>query len=261
MFETIRVEKLDKTIEVVLDRPPVNAVSSLMYQELAAAFREISDMTDVHAVILRSSQRLFCAGADLREAPAEDTAEETGAELRQRLARTCYESILSCRIPVIAVVHGKAIGAGAVLAACSDIRYVTRDTQFSLPEIRAGRCGGGAHLMRLLPQGQVRLMYFTGEPIDAMEASRTGLAQYVGDTDETLEAARKMANDIAAKSPLGLRLAKEALNEAERGTVEEGYRSEQKYTLRLAAHPDSKEAAEALMQKREPVWSWPLVGE
>lgn len=261
MNHGISVEKSSNVAEVVIDRPPVNAVSGGMYEALTAAFCELSARTDVHAVILRSAGRLFCAGADIKEPATSDSVAESGAERRQRLARSCYEAILDCALPTIAVVHGAALGAGAVLAACCDIRYMATDAKIGLPEIKAGRCGGGSHLMRLLPQGQVRLLYFTGEPVDADEAYRIGLVQRLSQPDTVLDDARELAARIAKLSPLGLRLAKQALNEAEKLPVKQGYPAEQAYTLRLGAHPDAAEAAKAVIEKREPMWSWPDVPE
>ncbi|MYU11177.1 enoyl-CoA hydratase [Streptomyces sp. SID8361] len=247
----------DGVAEVTLSRPPVNAVSVRMYEELTAAFRALSRRNDVHAVVLRSDQRMFCAGADIKQQVDSPTIAESTNEYRQRLARMCYDAILDCAVPTIAAVHGHAIGAGAVLAACCDIRYASDDARLGLPEINVGRCGGGRHLMRLVPQGATRLMYFTGEPVDAQEAWRFGLVQRVVAPDELLDSVRELAAKIAAKSPLGLRLAKKALNESESLGVREGYAHEQIYTLQLAESPDAAEAARSVLEKRPPKWSWP----
>ncbi|MFJ2349481.1 MULTISPECIES: enoyl-CoA hydratase-related protein [Streptomyces] len=257
----VRLEIHGQVAEVVLDRAPVNAVTVGMYETLITVFRELSTRTDVHAVILRSAVRIFSAGADIKQPVEAVSPSESAAEFRQRMARTAYEAILDCTLPTIAVINGAAVGAGAVLGACCDIRYAADDARIGLPEINAGRCGGGAHLMRLLPQGQVRLMYLTGDPVDAAEAYRTGLVQHVAAPDAILTEARELAARIAAKSPLGLRLAKQALNEAENLPVRPGYAAEQVYTLRLGAHPDAAEAAKAVLDKREAVWSWPGVAE
>ena len=244
--------------EVVLDRAPVNAVSTGMYEELISAFRGLSRRQDVHAAVLRSAnERMFSAGADIREATSSPSCAETPDEYRQRLAKMCYDAILDCAIPTIAAVNGYALGAGAVLAACCDIRYAAVDAQIGLPEINAGRCGGGRHLMRLIPQGKTRLMYFTGEPVDAAEALRVGLVERVCEPDSLLPEVRALAAKIAGKSPLGLRLAKRALNDSESMPVREGYAREQTYTLRLAQTADAAEAASAVLEKRAPRWSWP----
>ncbi|WP_249028310.1 enoyl-CoA hydratase-related protein [Saccharopolyspora spinosa] len=255
------METTDKVAEVIINRPPVNAIAAETYEAITVAFRELSSRTDVHAVILRSAGRIYSAGADLKQPPESHSAAETGPERRQRLARTCYEAILDCTLPTIAAVSGAALGAGAVLAACCDIRLADDDAKIGLPEIKAGRCGGGSHLMRILPQGQLRLMYFTGDPLSADDAYRLGLVQRVCQPDQLLAEARELAAQIAGHSPLGLRLAKQALNEAEKHHVKPGYAAEQVYTLRLAAHPDAAEAARATLEKRPPVWSWPSTCE
>lgn len=261
MFTTLQLHVDGPVAEVVLDRTPVNAVSLKMYEELTTVFRDLSQRTDVHAVILRSANpKMFCAGADIRETVDAISPAESVFELRQRWARTCYEAILDCAVPTIAVVNGHALGAGAVLAGCCDIRFAAADLSIGLPEINAGRCGGARHLARLIPQGRLRMLYFTGEPMDAEEALRLDLVQYVGKDGDELEQARALAAKIARKSPLGLRLAKRALNESEAMGVREGYAHEQKYTIRLAQSPDAQEAAAATLEKREPRWSWPADG-
>ena len=111
--------------------------------------------------------------------------------------------------------------------------------------------------MRLIPQGKTRLMYFTGEPIDATEALRVGLVERVCEPGSLLPEARELAAKIAGKSPLGLRLAKQALNDSESMPVREGYAREQTYTLQLAQSADAAEAATAVLEKRTPRWSWP----
>jgi enoyl-CoA hydratase/carnithine racemase len=259
-LEGVRVETGDRVAEVILDRPPVNAVNTRMYESLIAVFRELSAREDVNVVILRSAnERVFSAGADIRQTTDAPSIAESANEYRQRLARTCYDAILDCALPVIAVVNGTALGAGTVLAACCDIRVASAGARLGLPEINAGRCGGGRHLMRLIPQGKTRLMYFTGEPIDAVEAHRIELVQAVCEPGAELGYARALASRIAAKSPYGLRLAKRALNECEWMNVSDGYAREQVYTLRLNLHPDATEAAAAVLDRREPVWQWPAV--
>src|SRR5262245_60161450 len=107
MSQNLRIVEDGPVVEVLLDRPPVNAVSLRMYEELTLTFRTLSERTDVHAVLLRSANpRIFCAGADIREQPEPVSDAESVIELRQRWARTCYNAILDCAIPTIAVVNG-----------------------------------------------------------------------------------------------------------------------------------------------------------
>ncbi|HEY8449877.1 MAG TPA: enoyl-CoA hydratase-related protein, partial [Bacillota bacterium] len=245
---------LDERVAVVtLERPPVNAMATQTYLDLAAAFEGLSERDDCSVIVLRSgSPRAFCAGADIKEV-ATLTAEFD--ERRQRAARRLFNAILEARQPVIAAVNGPALGAGCVLAAVADIVLASEQATFGLPEINVGRCGGGRHMMRVLPQGIVRWMYFTGRPLTAAEAHRWGMVREVlPDAAALDEAAMQLAAEIAGKSPIALRLAKEALNLVEDAPLVEGYQTEQQFTLRLRDTEDAKEAAAAFVEKRAPRW-------
>jgi enoyl-CoA hydratase len=215
---------------VTMDRPPVNAMSTEMYGELNDAFQAVSRREDISVVLLvSSSERCFNAGADVKEISAMTAAGDTGRdERRQAIARTMFDSILT---------------------------YASERATIGMPEINVGRCGGGRHMMRLLPQGKMREMYFTGRPIDAQEAYRLGLFERVVPHGAERNAAMELAREIASKSPLALRLAKEALNSCEPLPISEGYALEQTFTLRLAKSEDAKEATRAFMEKRAPVWT------
>ncbi|TGQ26036.1 enoyl-CoA hydratase-related protein, partial [Mesorhizobium sp. M00.F.Ca.ET.216.01.1.1] len=129
-------------------------------------------------------------------------------------------AVYRCAIPVIAAINGPALGAGSVLATVCDIRIAASHARFGTPEINVGRCGGAAHHGRLIPQGALRRMYFTGEPISAQEAFRLGLVDQVVASEELMPSALELASKIAAKSPLGLRYAKHALNDIESMALE-----------------------------------------
>ena len=235
---------------MILDAPPVNALNMARYAQLAEAFEEISRRADVHcAVLAAAGTRAFCAGLDLHEFatwPAERDHERAAA------ARRTFAAIRKCAIPVIAAVNGPALGAGCVIAACCDIRIASQRATFGLPEINVGRCGGGAHVGRIVPPGLLRRMFFTGQPISAAEALRVGFVEELVVPEALAEAAQHLAAAIAAKSPLGLRLGKQALNEAEWLPVEEGYALEQGYSTKLLQTEDAREAARAVIEKRAP---------
>ena len=246
----LKIETSGGVAVVTLDRPPVNALTLALYERVGDVFREIGDSLDVNCVIFTASgTRAFCAGLDLQEF-VQATPEEDPH--RAAVVRKCFTSVRNCPVPVIAAVNGPALGAGAVLASLCDFRIAAEKATFALPEINVGRCGGAAHLGRLIPQGAVRRMFFTGKPIDAAEAYRIGLVEKVVPADELLAAAREMAAVIAAKSPLGLRYGKQALNEIEFMPVEEGYATEQRYSTKLMYTHDAREAARASVEKRAP---------
>jgi enoyl-CoA hydratase len=252
--DAFRLERDGQVAVVTLDRPPVNALSQAAYAELAQLFEGFGPDDRFDVVLIRSaSPRAFCAGADLsesRSATATDNAE------RQFASRRLFTNVRKCKIPVIVAVNGPALGAGLVLAACGDIRLAGPHATFGLPEINVGKGGGGRHMMRIIPQGLVRLMYFTGRPINATQARGAGLVDMLisGDDQDLDRAALELAHEIAGKSPLALRLTKEGLNLSESLPTEDGYAVEQQFSMRLAETHDGKEAAAAYLEKRPPVW-------
>jgi enoyl-CoA hydratase len=246
------VETAGKIITLTLDRPPVNALTIALYTEIADAFEAIGARTDVNCAILTArGTRAFCAGLDLHEFLAATPDQDPQ---RAAIVRRTFAAVRHCAVPVIAAVNGPALGAGCVLASVCDIRIAATNATFGLPEINVGRCGGGAHLGRHLPQGVLRKMFFTGRPIDAPEAFRLGFVQEVVTPEELMEAAMRLASVIAEKAPLGLRLGKKALNEIEYLPVEEGYACEQSYSTELMRTEDAREAARAVVEKRAPVF-------
>jgi enoyl-CoA hydratase len=243
--------------EVVLDRPPVNAFSTELYRNLTDAFAQVSADAAVDVVVLRSANaKVFSAGADIRE--VESILSNGRFELdeeRQQAARDLTNAILHCPQPTIAVLNGPTVGTGLVVAACCDIRYASANATLGLPEINVVRCGGATQLKRLLPQGVLRQLYFTGEPLTADEAARLGVVNRVfADANALLDGARALALNLAAKSPVALRAAKAALDEIEFLAHDDAYPIEQSYALRLAKNPDALEAARAFLEKRRPVW-------
>lgn len=249
---SLKVEKTDGVAWVTLDRPPVNALTMQLYAEIGDLFEGMTDWTDVHCVVFTASgSRAFCAGLDLKEFLAAKVEDDPG---RARIVRRTFTAIRTAALPVIAAVNGPALGAGCVIASVCDIRIAADNATFGLPEINVGRCGGGAHMGRHLPQGLLRQMFFTGQPIDAAEALRVGFVQKVVPLGDLTAVAGEMARTIAAKAPLGLRLGKQALNEAESMLLEDGYAREQDYSTRLMATEDAREAARAVVEKRAPVF-------
>ncbi len=237
---------------VTLDAPPVNALSLKRYQAIAELFTQISAMESVNVVILTAKgQKAFCAGLDLKEFLAATPEQDPERAL---VVRACFEAIRHCAVPVIAAVNGPALGAGSVLAACADIRIASDKAIFSMPEINVGRCGGGAHHGRLLPQGALRLMAFTGEPISATEAYRLGFIEKISTSRLLMPTALDLAQHIAAKSRIGLVKMKEALNQIESMPVDEGYKVEQGFSTVLMHTEDAREATRAVVEKRAPVF-------
>jgi enoyl-CoA hydratase len=248
----VLVERSGKVVSVILDRPPVNALTLALYQRITAVFRDISASSAANCVVLTArGDRAFCAGLDLHEFLATSAEDDPK---RAVIVRETFRTVRQCAIPVVAAINGPALGAGVVLASVADIRIAAESAKFGIPEINVGRCGGGAHMGRYLPPGRLRRMCFTGEPISAAEALQWGFVDQVVPASDLLPAAYQLAETIASKSPIGLRMAKEALNTVEFMPVEEGYELEQQYSTQLMHTEDAREAARAVVEKRLPIF-------
>ena len=234
--------------ELVLNAPPVNALNSNEWHELADTLKQLSDNKDVHVLLIRALGKGFCAGVDIKELQKDPTKITAVNEGCWRVA----EAIHRCSVPVISACHGFVLGGGILISGASDIVLATEDAFFGLPEIDRGALGGGAHLSRLFPLQAVRKMMFTGKPISAERALNYGAIESIHiDQDALLAAAMDIAKDIASKSPIAIRLAKEALNEIEPSDVNLQYKKEQTFTLKLYESSDSQEARDAFVEKRD----------
>ncbi|MCA0206207.1 MAG: enoyl-CoA hydratase/isomerase family protein [Proteobacteria bacterium] len=249
---TINISRAEGIARIEIDVPPVNAITLQDYADIRDAFRAAQDWRDVNVILFTATGRkAFCAGLDLNEFLAATIDQDPG---RARIVRDCFAAVRHAPVPVICAISGPALGAGAVLASCADIRIAADHVRFSTPEINVGRCGGASHLMRHLPQGVLRQMYFTARPLSVQEAATYGFVQKIVPFEDLDAEAMALAREIAAKAPIGLRMAKEALNKVEFMQTEDGYQLEQSYSTALMATEDAREATRAVVEKRAPVW-------
>ncbi len=233
--------------ELVINNPPVNALGSADWREFADGLVAVGARDDVHCVVIRAEGRGFQAGVDVKELAADRTKIVD-------VNRGCYDTfaaIYDCPVPVISAVHGYCLGGGIGISGSSDIVIASEDATFGLPEIDRGALGAATHLMRLFGVQKTRRMLYTGESIDAQEAYRMGALESVVPRDKLRDAAMELAHKIASKSPKALRLAKWSLNGIELLDVKESFRYEQGFTLELYTSPDSQEAREAFVEKRD----------
>jgi enoyl-CoA hydratase/carnithine racemase len=251
--EVIKCEVQDHIALVTMDRPPVNAISPQFQDEMMLVFDTISDLDDVRVAILTGAGRHFCAGADIK---ARSSGERQPGEGWQssRKARESFHSIVECKVPVIGAINGAALGAGLAIAASCDILIASAEAQLGLPEINVGLLGGGRHAMRLFGHSKARRMMFTGLRLSGSELYELGVVEACVPAAQLMPAARSLAAEIAAKSPIAMRLAKHAMNAIELMSLRDGYRFEQNMTAELSKYEDSKEAMRAFVEKREPVF-------
>jgi enoyl-CoA hydratase len=232
--------------EIVIDHPPVNALDSAGWNELARVITSVGCDPEVRVVLIRAIGRGFCAGVDIKEMQQHP---ERIVELNRGNLLT-FKAVRACEVPVIAAVHGFVVGGGIGICGASDVIFAAGDAFFSLPEIDRGAMGGAAHLSPMLPLHKVRAAFFTGGRIPAAEAWRLGAVERVVPLERLLEEVRAFAAVIASKSRTALRLAKEALNGIEPVDVDLLYRFEQGFTLEMYLHEDSQRARDAFVENK-----------
>lgn len=233
--------------EVVLDRPPVNALNDAGWHALAARIAALGEDSAVRVIVIRAEGRGFCAGVDIKELNGDDrliVSVNAGNY-------ATFKAVHRNKVPVIVAVHGFVLGGGIGICGAADFVIAADDASFGLPEVDRGAMGGAAHLQRLFGLQKTRYAFFTGEMIPVAEAFRLGAVERVVPRAELRATALAMAAKIAAKSPAMIRIAKEALNGIEDGNLEDKYRWEQGFTLQAYLSPDSAESREAFVEKRD----------
>jgi enoyl-CoA hydratase/carnithine racemase len=218
-------------VAVTVDFPPVNAIPSQGWFELADALTAAGADPDTHAVILRAEGRGFNAGVDIKE--MQRTEGFTALIDANRGCFAAFRAVYECAVPVIAAVNGFCVGGGIGLVGNADVIVASEDATFGLPEVERGALGAATHLSRLVPQHLMRRLFFTAATVDAATLHHFGSVHEVVPREELDEAALRVARDIAAKDTRVIRAAKEALNLIDVQRVNSSYRMEQGFTFEL----------------------------
>src|SRR6266480_140225 len=240
----------DGVAEVVMDHPPVNALTVAGWFELAGIVRGLGDDRAVRALVLRAEGRGFNAGVDIKEMQAQEGYEALIGANRGCFA--AFAAVYECAVPVIAAVHGYCLGGGIGLAGNADIIVASSDATFGLPEVDRGALGAATHLARLVPQHKMRAMVYTATTATAQELHHYGSVLAVVEQDRLQDAAFALAHQIAEKSPIVIRAAKESLNGIDPVDVKKSYRFEQGFTFELNLSGVADEARDAFVDKRDP---------
>ncbi len=239
----------DGVAEIVMDHPPVNALTVAGWFELADVVTALGHDSDVRVVVLRAEGRGFNAGVDIKEMQATE-----GFDALIGANRGCFEAfaaIYECKVPVIAAVHGYCLGGGIGLVGNADIIVASDDATFGLPEVDRGALGAATHLSRLVPQHKMRAMVYTSATATAAELHAFGSVLEVVPRESLRGSALAVAQQIAAKSPTVIRAAKESLNGIDLWDVKRSYRYEQGFTFELNLAGVADEHREAFVAKRD----------
>jgi enoyl-CoA hydratase len=239
----------DGIAEIVMDNPPVNALTVAGWFELADLVTALGRDPQVRVVVLRAEGRGFNAGVDIKEMQATE-----GFDALIGANRGCYAAfaaVYECAVPVVAAVNGFCLGGGIGLVGNADIIVAAEDATFGLPEVDRGALGAATHLSRLVPQHKMRAMVYTSATATAAELHAFGSVLQVVPQAELRDAAMAVAAQIAAKSPTVIRAAKESLNGIDLWDVKRSYRFEQGFTFELNLSGVADEHRDAFVAKRD----------
>lgn len=231
---------------ISLDAPPVNALAEQSWRDLAEAIRSASVDPEICVVVIAGSESLFCAGADIKELVAARGDRTTSLQVVSEVAR----AIRNASIPVIAAIGGPAHGGGLELALACDIRIAGPNASFAAAGVNMGLIASAGSLSRAIGDAAARRMLLTGERIGVERALQIGIISEVVTTGSVIERASEIAELIAAKPPLAVAAAKNALNAVpDTSTSDHDVLIETAFTD-LAASNDHAEAIAAFIEKR-----------
>ncbi|MDP6707851.1 MAG: crotonase/enoyl-CoA hydratase family protein [Alphaproteobacteria bacterium] len=251
-----------RVARVTLDRPDLaNAMTPAFWQEMIDVFAAIAENPEVRAVVIDAAGKHFSAGMDLSAfeglSPPAEMAASRGREQLRRIVLEYQESfnvIERCRAPVLAAVNGACIGGGVDLVSACDIRYCTADAFFSIHETNIGMAADVGTLQRLpklIPDGLVRELAYTGRRLAGAEARAVGLVNAVfDDKDAMLEEVLRVAETITEKSPLAVAGAKEMLNYGRDHSVADGLNYVATWSAAMLDTDDLRRGIEAQQDKR-----------
>jgi len=212
MSDLVQLDVTDGVATIQLDRPPMNALNTTVQKQIRDRSREVSERSDVRAVVLYGGPKVFAAGADVKEMVdwGYTDAVDHSADLTD-----CFSAVARIPKPTIAAITGYALGGGCELALCCDLRICGDNARLGQPEILLGiipGAGGTQRLARLIGPARAKDLIFTGRFVAADEALELGLVNQVVAPDDVLTAAQSLARQLAAGPPYALRAAKEAID-------------------------------------------------
>jgi enoyl-CoA hydratase/carnithine racemase len=245
-FVTLHVEDGVGTIR--LDRPKMNAIDEQLHGEVRVAAMEATKREDVRAVVLYGGERVFAAGADIKQMSQLD---HTGIVAWGRELTDSFTHVARIPKPVIAAVTGYALGGGYELALCADFRVLGASAKIGQPEIQLGiipGAGGTQRLARLVGPAKAKDLIFTGRHVGAEEALEIGLADAVVPDDEVYATAVAMARKFAAGPPLALAAAKQAIDDGLDLPIQEGLALESRLFAELFGSEDRKTGMRSFLE-------------
>jgi enoyl-CoA hydratase len=252
-YETLLVERRGRVAVITINRPQkLNALNIQTRAEGAAALDELREDESVRVVVITGAgEKAFVAGADIAEFEGRTAVTQRDV----MLGRSLFTAVDTFPKPVIAMINGFCLGGGCELALSCDLRVASETARFGQPEINLGIIPGGGgtqRLTRLVGEGKAMELILTGDMIDAQHAYNLGLVNLVVPAADLEAKTLELANRIAEKSPVALRMAKEAVKTAARANLDEGLRREIDLFALTFSSEDKNEGVRAFLEKRKP---------
>jgi enoyl-CoA hydratase len=253
-YVNILIETKDQTLVITINRErAMNSLSSDTVKDLQDAFTSHKNDENIRCVILTGAgTKAFVAGADIAELAKLD--EKSGQKFSERGLRL-METIQNFPWPVIAAINGYALGGGCELALACDIRLASTNAKMGQPEVNLGVItgfGGSQRLPRIVGRGKATQLILTGEMISAQEAHRIGLVDEVYPPEELISKALAMAETIATKGPIAVKLSKFCINKGLEETLNDGCKIEEEKFGEVCGTKDKSEGTKAFLEKRKP---------
>jgi len=263
-YKAFRVELADKVAQVVIDRPEkINAMNADFWAEIIDVFRWVDDTDEVRVVVLSGGGPHFSSGIDLQ------LLAQVGAQLGKDVGRNAeqlrrkilslqasFNAVDHCRKPVIAAIQGYCLGGAIDLISACDMRYCSADARFSIKEIDMGMAadvGTLQRLPRIIGDGMMRELAYTGRTLDGAEAQAIGLVNRVYENPEALmEGVNELARQIAKKSPLAIRGTKEMIRYMRDHRVDDGLEYIATWNAAMLQAADLRVAVAAHMARQKP---------
>ncbi|MET9850066.1 enoyl-CoA hydratase/isomerase family protein [Streptomyces ossamyceticus] len=246
---TVHLEVAEGVGTIRLDRPPMNALDIAVQDRLKELAEEAAGRDDVRAVILYGGEKVFAAGADIKEMQAMDHA---AMVVRSRALQDSFSAVARIPKPVVAAVTGYALGGGCELALCADYRIAGENAKLGQPEILLGvipGAGGTQRLSRLIGPSKAKDLIFTGRMVKADEALALGLVDRVVPADEVYKAAHEWAAKLAQGPAIALRAAKESIDAGLETDLETGLAIERNWFAGLFATEDRERGMRSFVEE------------
>lgn len=236
-----------------INRPKqLNALNGAVMRMLVDAALAFDADAAVGAIVITGDERAFAAGADIKEMAAASVV-----EMLQANRIELWDALRGIKKPLIAAVSGWALGGGCELAMACDMIVASETARFGQPEINIGiipGAGGTQRLTRAVGKALAMEVILNGRFLDAAEAERFGLANRVVPVEQYMRTSIELAQQIADRAPLAVRLAKEAVNQAQESVLAEGIADERRLFYMLFSTEDQKEGMQAFLDKRPARW-------